>query len=203
MPPLTLEEAVARALGARRDYQSALTSVSAAELTRKAAQAERLPSLQFNGNYGIIGPTFADSHGTYTAAVSLNIPIFQGERVRGKILESDALLEQRRAQLEDLKGRIAFEVRTAFLDLNAAGEQVQVARSNVDLAQQQLTQARDRFTAGVTNNLEVIQAQEAVATANENYISSLYSYNSAKAALGRAVGGSEKTIPFFLQGVMP
>ena len=203
LPPLTLEEAMSRALGARRDYQSALASVSAAELTRKAAQAERLPSLQFDGNYGIIGPTLTNSHGTYTAAVSLNIPIFQGERVHGRILESDALLEQRRAQLADLKGRIAFEVRTAFLDLNAAGEQVQVARGNVDLAQQQLTQARDRFTAGVTNNLEVIQAQEAVATANENYISSLYSYNSAKAALGRAVGGSEKTIPSFLQGVMP
>lgn len=203
MPSLTREDALSRALGTRRDYQSALASVRAAELTRKAAEAERLPSLQFDGNYGTIGPSLANSHGTYTAAVSLNIPIFQGGRVRGEVLGSDALLEQRRAQLADLRGRIAFEVRTAFLDLNAAGEQVQVARSNVDLAQQQLTQARDRFAAGVTNNLEVIQAQEAVATANENYISSLYSYNAAKAALGRAVGGSEKTIPSFLQGVMP
>jgi outer membrane protein TolC len=135
--------------------------------------------------------------------VSLNIPIFQGGRVRGEVLETDALLAQRRAQLADLRGRIGFEVRTAFLDLNAANEQVQVARSAVDLAQQQLTQARDRFAAGVTNNLEVVQAQEAVATANENYISSLYSFNAAKAALGRAVGGAEKTIPAFLQGVKP
>jgi outer membrane protein TolC len=144
-----------------------------------------------------------NSHGTYTAAVSLNIPVFQGGRVRGDVLEADALLEQRRAQLADMRGRIAYEVRTAFLDLGAANEQVQVARSAVDLAQQQLTQARDRFAAGVTNNLEVIQAQEAVAMANENYISSLYAFNAAKAALGRAVGGAEKTIPSFLQGVMP
>jgi outer membrane protein TolC len=126
--------------------------------------------------------------------------VFQGGRVRGEVLEADAALEQQRAQLEDLRGRIAFEVRTAFLDMTAASDQVAVARSTVDLAQQQLTQARDRFAAGVTNNLEVIQAQEAVATANENYISSLYAYNAAKASLARAVGGAEKLIPAYLQG---
>ena len=203
VPPLTLDEAVSQALGARRDYQSGLAAVRSAELTRKAAQADRLPSLQFNGDYGTIGPNLANSHGTYTAALGLNIPVFQGGRVRGEVLEADALLEQRRAQLADLRGRISYEVRTAFLDLGAANEQVQVARGAVDLAQQQLTQARDRFAAGVTNNLEVIQAQEAVATANENYISSLYAFNAAKASLGRAVGGAEKTIPAFLQGVRP
>jgi outer membrane protein TolC len=203
MPPLTLEEALSRALGARRDYQSMLASARGAELARKAADAERLPSLDFSGDYGVIGPSLANSHGTYTATVSLNIPIFQGGRVRGEVLEADAAVEQRRAQLADLRGRIAFEVRTAFLDLNATSEQVQVSRSAVGLAQQQLTQARDRFVSGVTNNLEVTQAQEAVATANENYISSLYAYNAAKAALGRAIGGAEKTIPSFLQGVMP
>ena len=204
MPPsLTLEEARARAMGSRRDYQSALARMHAAELARKAAQAGRLPSLDFSGDYGTIGPSLANSHGTYTAAIGLNIPIFQGGRVRGEVLEADALLEQRRAQLADLRGQIAFEVRTAFLDLNAAGDQVQVARGAVDLAQQQLTQAQDRFAAGVTNNLETIQAQEAVATAAENYISSLYAYNAAKAALGRSMGGAEKTIPSLLEGVMP
>jgi outer membrane protein TolC len=118
------------------------------------------------------------------------------------MVEADAVVEQRRAQLADLRGRIAAEIRTAFLDLNATGEQVQVARSSVDLAQQQLTQAQDRFASGVANNLEVTQAQEAVATANENYISSLYAYNTAKATLGRAMGGAEETIPSLLQGVM-
>jgi outer membrane protein TolC len=118
-------------------------------------------------------------------------------------MESDAVVDQRRAQLADLRGRIAAEIRVAFLDLGAAGEQVEVARSSVNLAQQQLTQAQDRFASGVANNLEVTQAQEAVATADENYISSLYAYNAAKAMLGRAIGSAEKTIPSLLQGVMP
>jgi outer membrane protein TolC len=107
MPPLTLEEAVSRALCARRDYQSMLASLRGAELGRKAADAERLPSLDFRGDYGAIGSSLANSHGTYTATVSLNIPIFQGGRVRGEVLEADALVEQRRAQLADLRGRIA------------------------------------------------------------------------------------------------
>ena len=203
MPALTLEEAVARALGERRDYQSMAASLRSSEFTRKATGAERLPSLDFNGDYGVVGSSLANSHGTYTASVGLNIPIFQGGRVRGEIVEADAVVEQRRAQLADLRGRIAAEIRTAFLDLSATGEQVRVARSSVDLAQQQLTQAQDRFASGVAGNLEVTQAQEAVATANENYISSLYAYNAAKATLGRAIGGAEKTIPSLLQGVMP
>ncbi len=203
IPPLTPEEAISRALSGRRDYQSALAGLRAAELIRKAAAADRLPSLEFHGDYGTIGQNLGSSHGTYTAAVSLDIPIFQGGRVRGEILEADAQLEQRRAQVADLRERIAHEVRVALLDLHAASEQVEVARGAVALAQQQLAQARDRFAAGVTNNLEVTQAQEAVATADENYITGLYSFNAAKAALGRAVGQAERTIPSLLQGVMP
>jgi outer membrane protein TolC len=203
MPLLTLEEAVGRALAGRRDYQSLAASLRSAELTRKATAAQRLPSLDFTGDYGVVGPTLANSHGTYTATVGLNLPIFQGGRVRGEIAEADALVEQRRAQLADLRGRIAADIRTTFLDLNATREQVQVARQSVELSQQQLKQAQDRFASGVANNLEVTQAQEAVATANENYISSLYAYNAAKATLGRAVGDAEKTIPALFQGVMP
>jgi outer membrane protein TolC len=199
-PPLSVDEAIARAYSSRMDYQSAAARLRAAELGRNAAEAGRLPSVAFNGNYGTIGPSLANSHGTFTAAVSLNIPVFQGGRVRGEVLQADAALEQRRAQLEDLRGLIAFEVRTAFLDMTSASDQVGVARSAVDLSHQQLTQAQDRFAAGVTNNLEAIQAQEAVATANENYISSLFAYNAAKASLARAVGGAEKLIPAFLQG---
>jgi outer membrane protein TolC len=203
MPSLKLEDAVDRALGSRRDYQSMAASLRSSELSRNATSAERLPSLDFNGDYGVVGSSLVNSHGTYTATVGLNIPIFQRGRVRGEIMESDAVVDQRRAELADLRGRIAAEIRIAFLDLGATGEQIQVARSSVDLAQQQLTQAQDRFASGVANNLEVTQAQEAVATADENYISSLYAYNAAKATLGRAIGGAEKTIPSLLQGVMP
>jgi outer membrane protein TolC len=200
-PTLTVDAAMARAYSSRMDYQSAAARLRVAELRRQAAEAGRLPSLAFDGNYGTIGPSLANSHGTFAAAVSLNIPVFQGGRVRGEVLQADAALEQQRARLEDLRGGIAFEVRTAFLDMTAAGDQVGVAGSAVDLAHQQLTQAQDRFAAGVTSNLEVVQAQEAVATANENYISSLYAHNAAKASLARAIGGAEQLIPAFLQGV--
>jgi outer membrane protein TolC len=202
-PALKLEEAMDRAYSSRMDYQSVAARVHSAELARKAAEADRLPSANFDANYGVNGPSLPHSHGTYTAGVSLDIPIFQGGRVRGEVLEADAQLGQRKAELADLRGRIAFEIRAAYLDLASAGDQVQVATSTVALAERQLTQARDRFAAGVTGNLEVVQAQEAVATSNENYISSLYTYNTAKATLARAMGNAEKTIPSLLQGVMP
>ena len=102
--------------------------------------------------------------------------------------------------MDNLRGQIDVEVRTALLDLNAANDQVQVARSSVDLAQQALTQAQDRFTAGVADNLEVIQAQEALVTANENYISSLYAHNLSKVEYARAVGFAEQGVKQYLRG---
>jgi outer membrane protein TolC len=113
-------------------------------------------------------------------------------------MRTDALLEQRRAESGDLRGRVDYEVRSAFLDLGAAREQVAVAQSSVNLANQELQQARDRFQAGVANSVEVVQAQQAVAAADDNYISSLYSYNFAKASLARALGVSEKRSIEFL-----
>lgn len=200
MPDLKLEDAIARAYSSRMDYQSAEARVKAAEIARKAAGAERLPTADFSGNYGDIGPAPDNSHGTYTAVVGVSVNVFDGGRIRNEVLQADAELERRKAVLADLHGKIAFEIRTAYLDLTAAGQQTQVARSTVSLAQQQLTQSQDRFAAGVTDNLEVVQAQEAVATANENYISSLYVYNAAKATLARSIGNAEKTIPSILQG---
>ena len=200
VPPLTVDDAIGRAYTSRSDYQSAATRVQAAELARKAADADRLPTADFNGNYGAIGPALDNSHGTYAASVSLNVPVFQGNRVKNEVLQADAELERRKAELADMRGRIAYEIRAAYLDLASAGEQTKVASSTVTLAQRQLTQSQDRFAAGVTDNLEVVQAQEAVATANENYISSLYVYNAAKATLGRSIGNAEKTIPSILQG---
>lgn len=196
--PMTLEEALERAYRSRSDYQSLQALVRAADANKRAASAERFPSLSFDGNYGDIGPRIGDSHGSFTVAASLRIPIFQGGKVSADVLQADAELQQSRAELEDLRSRIDYDVRTAFLDLRAAGEQVKVARSSVTLANQQLEQARDRFGAGVANNIEVVQAQQAVATADENYISSLYAYNVAKAYLARALGATEKTSKEFL-----
>ncbi|HEX8926368.1 MAG TPA: TolC family protein, partial [Terriglobales bacterium] len=137
-------------------------------------------------------------HGTFTATAALNFPIFQGGKVRGDILQADAALAQRRAQTADLRGRIEYEVRSAFLDLNAASAQVQVAQSSVGLAEQQVAQSRDRFAAGVADNVEVIQAQEALATTNENFIASVFQHNLAKLSLARALGIAEEATKEFL-----
>ena len=115
-------------------------------------------------------------------------------------MQAEATLRQNRAQAEDLRGRIDDDVRTALLDLTAAADQVEVARSSVGLAQETLTQAQDRFSAGVTDNLEVIQAQEALANANENYISSLYAHNLAKVSFARAIGFAEEGVKQYLKG---
>ncbi len=131
-------------------------------------------------------------------AGTLAIPVFEGGRISAGVLQADALLAQRRAEADDLRAAIYYQVRTAFLDLSAAAEQVAVAKSSVQLAATQLTQSQDRFSAGVTNNIEVVQAQEAVATADENYIAGLYQYDYAKASLARALGGAEKLTKEFL-----
>jgi outer membrane protein TolC len=195
---VTYEQALEQAYASRADYQNAQALVRAAEYARSAAAAGRLPSVSFDANYGAIGPRPYDAHGTFTAAGSVRMPLFEGGRIRSEVLQADALLEQRKSESEELRGRIDYEVRTAFLDLKAAGDQVQVARSAADLANQQMSQSRDRFAAGVTNSVEVVQSQGAVATASENYISSLFAYNLAKATLARSVGAAERRMKEFL-----
>ena len=136
----------------------------------------------------------------FVAGATLSIPIFAGGRTHADVLQAEATLRQSRQQLDSLRAQIDYDVRTALLDLAAAADQVQVARSALDLANQTLVQARDRFTAGVADNLEVIEAQEAVASANENYIGSLYSHNVAKVLLARAIGFAEQGVKQYLEG---
>lgn len=197
---LTHEQALDRAMKNRADLQAAQAQVRAAELAVKAAQAERYPTLGVSTDYGVIGLNPAQSHGTFTFVGSLNFPIYQGTRVKGDILQADAALTQRKSELEDLRGRVDYEVRNAFLDLESAADQVSLAKSNVDLAAEALTQARDRFAAGVADTVEVTQAQESVATANNDYISAVYAHNLAKVALSRAIGEAEQNIRQFLKG---
>ena len=197
---VTLEQALQEAYANRPDYLSAQLSVQAAEFSRKAAAAENYPSISSQVDYGDIGPNFANSHGTVTAAASVNIPIFQGTRVRGDVLEADATLQQRRAEMDDLRGRIDQDVRSALLDLASAAELVNVAAHNKDLARETLSEAQDRFGAGVTDNIEVVQAQESVSAADQAYISSLYTYNIAKVQLARAAGIAEQAVKVYLGG---
>lgn len=197
---LPLETYLQRAYASRGDYQAATAQVRAAELTRKAAAAGRYPTIDVDANLGDIGVTPSQSNGTWQVNGGLNIPIFAGNRVHGDVLQADAQLKQARSQLGDLRGRIDYEVRTALLDLNASAEQVEVARSSVDLAEQALVQSQDRFTAGVADNLEVVQAQEAVASAHESYIQSLYAHNLSKVELAHAIGDAEAGVKRFLKG---
>jgi outer membrane protein TolC len=197
---LTPQTAMDRAMATRADLQAAQAQVRAAELTRRAAQAERYPSVGISTDYGVIGLNPAQSHGTFTFVGSLNFPIYQGTRVKGDILEADAALQQRKAELEDLRGRVDYDVRNAYIDLQSAADQVNVAKSNVDLAQDALGQARDRFLAGVADTVEVTQAQESVATANNDHINAVYAHNLAKVTLARAIGQAEQGIQQFLKG---
>ena len=191
---ITLGQALERAATTRPDYLSAKAKVRAAELARQSAAAGNYPSLSTDANYGDIGsPNFGTSHGTFSVAVRLNVPIFQGTRVRADTLEADAVLRQRQAELADLDGQIDEQVRAAFLNLRSSSDLVTVAQSNIDLASQTLVQAQDRFAAGVASNLDVVQAQESVASANQSYIAGLYSYNLAKISLAQAIGVAEES----------
>ncbi len=200
IPPVTLEQALARAYKNRADYKAAQSQVRAAEYSRKAAVSERLPSIQISGDYGVLGNTIGSSHGTFSASGGLVIPIFQGGKVKGEIQQADALLSQRNAVADDTRNRVEYDVRTSLLDLNSAAQQVAVAQSSVGLAQEQVRQSQDRFRAGVTNNVEVIQAQEALATTNDNFINSLLAHNLAKLSLARALGVAEQATKEFLGG---
>jgi outer membrane protein TolC len=200
LTPLSLEVYLQRAYSSRSDYQAAQGQVRAAELSHRAAAAGRYPTLGVDANYGDIGVTPAHSNGTWQVNGGLNIPIFTGGKVHSDVLEADSQLKQARSQLGDLRGRIDYEVRSALLDMNSAAEQVEVTRSSVELAEEALTQSRDRFTAGVTDNLEVVQAQEAVASAHESYIQSLYAHNLSKVELARAIGDAEQGVKRYLKG---
>lgn len=197
---MTLDEALSRAFASRPDFLSATAQVRAAELEKKAVSAERYPSLSVEADYGDIGVNPAASHGTVNAAAVLKIPIFQGGKIHGEALEAGAVLEEARQRLENLRGQIDQDVRDAFLDLKSTADRVSVAKSSVQLATQTLQEARDRFASGVTDNIEVVQAQESLASANESYIASLYSYNLAKISLAKSMGIAESSFKDYLKG---
>ena len=196
---MTLEQALQRAYVSRSDYQAAVADARAAEYGRKAAAAGYLPSLSFGANYGVAGGHPSNATQVFDVRGSLTIPIFLGGSVHGDVLQAEARLTQARDRQENLRAQIDADVRTAFLNLQSSAEQVEVARSNIDLADQTLAQSRDRFSAGVTDSVEVVQSQELVASANEQYISSLYNFNFAKIALARALGMGEEGVKTFFK----
>jgi outer membrane protein TolC len=195
-----VDSSLQRAYSLRSDYKAAQERLFAAQLEHRAAIAGYFPTLGVAADYGEIGKTPGSVLPTFHVAGTLNIPVFQGGRVHSDVLKADASLRQAQAQLADLRGQIDQDVRTALLDLQSSAEQVEVAQSSVNLADEALTQSRDRFFAGVTDNLEVVQAQEATANAHEELISSLYLHNLAKVSFARAIGRAEEGVLEYLRG---
>lgn len=195
MEAVSLKDALDKAYSNRPDFQAAKARVIAAQFSVRAAKAERYPTLTASGYYGDEGLRLSsDSHGVFNASGSLNFNVFDGGRIKSDIAENNAELTNRRNELENLRGQVDFDVRSALLDLKAASDQVDVAKSNVQLAAESLQQSRDRFTAGVTNTVEIVQAQQAVAVADEDLISAQFQYNVAKVSLARAVGLAENAV---------
>ena len=198
--PPTVEEALKLAYQTRADFRSALNSAKSAEQALSAAKGERYPVVAVNGDYGDQGSTFGQSHGIFSFQAGINVPIFTGGRIKGDITQAEAALRQRKAEAENIRGQIDYDVRTAFLNLNAAKEQVDVAHQNVDLANDNVARSKERFVAGVTDSVEIVQSEQSLASANDQYITSLYGHNLAKLALARALGVARTNFSQYLGG---
>lgn len=196
-PPLSLDDAIRQAIARRADLKAAEAQVRAAERALAAARAERLPSASASADYGEIGIP-SGLRPTYTVSVTLSVPIWNGGRTGADIRQAESALAQRRAELEDARSQIESEVRNAYLDVRAAASQVDVARQNIALMEETLRQTRQRFEAGASENVEVVQSQESVAGANLDYIDSVFAHNLAKLSLARALGGAADKLSQFL-----
>jgi len=180
-------------LSARQEWKSIEAQEKSAKLEKQASQYQRLPSLRFDGNWAYYGSTSNSGIPTYQYQVSANMPLFTGGRIRAEIVKADLELQKIDQQKADLRNQIALDVKTSLLNLQSARSEVQVANLGVQLAKEEVAQARDRFKAGVANNIEVISAQDSLSRANDNQIAALYRFNQARADFARAVGQMEKT----------
>ena len=197
-PPLDLERALKLALEQRADLKAAEAQVRAAERSLAAARAERLPALSVSADYGAIGVNPAQSHGTFGVVGTVRIPIWLGGRTEGSIEQAEAALAQRKAELSDTRGRIESDVRNAYLDLQAAASQVDVAEKNVEVSEETLALTRQKLDAGISDNVSVVQSQDALASAHLDRINAIFAHDVAKLALARAVGNTAEDWPRFL-----
>jgi outer membrane protein TolC len=204
-PPAVPEAAgaVQQAFQKRWDLQAAESQVRAAEIIVSAAHAERLPSASLTADYGLLGASAVSNHGVYSVVGAINIPVYQGGRVKADIEQAEATLHQRQAELADQRGRVEQEVRTALIELETSIGEVRLAESNRGFANETLREARDRFNAGVTTTVEVVQAQEQVASAESDYFNALFAFDLARISLSRAMGQAEIDLPSLLTGGRP
>jgi outer membrane protein TolC len=192
--------AVQQALAHRHDLQALDQQVEGARASRAGATAERYPTVSFSGDYGVIGPTLGHSHGTFDAVGTASVPLFEEAKLRGDAQQAQSQLEQQQAQLSDLRGQISADVRNSILDIQAAAKQVAVSHSNVELATEALSEAQQRYAAGVADNLAVSQAQASMAQADDQYVTSLYQHNVAKLSLARAMGIAQTNYKDYVGG---
>ena len=192
-PQPEVESSIEQALSGREEWKAILAREKSANLEKQSAQYQRLPSLRFDGNWAYLGTTINNGIPTYQYQASVNVPIFTSGRIKAEVVKSDLELQKLEQQKADLRNQIALDVKTALLNLQSARNEVQVANLGVQLAKDEVDQARDRFKAGVANNIEVISAQDSLSRANDNQIAALYRFNQARADYARAVGQMEKT----------
>ena len=192
-PQPDVEASIDDALSARQEWKAIVAEEKSAKLEKQSSQYQRLPSLRFDGNWAYLGTSSTNGIPTYQYQASVNMPLFTGGRIHAEIVKADLELQKIDQQKADLRNQIALDVKTALLNLQSARNEVQVANLGVQLAKEEVDQARDRFKAGVANNIEVISAQDSLSRANDNQIAALYRFNQARADFARAVGQMEKT----------
>jgi outer membrane protein len=191
-PQPEVEPSIELALAERQEWRALESQIRAAEYQKKASQDSRLPSLRFDGSFAYVGTSSNTTLPTYTYQASANMPLFTGGRIHAEIVRADLEVKKLDQQKDDLRNQIALDVKTALLNLQSARNEVQVANLGVQLSKEEVDQARDRFKAGVANNIEVIQAQDSLSRANDNQIAALYRFNQARADLARSMGQMEK-----------
>jgi outer membrane protein TolC len=188
---IDLNAAIQQAHANRKDLAAMIEQTKASEEQRKAATADRYPTLKFDGDYGDIGPTLGHSHGTGDATGTFSVPLFKEYGLRGEAEVAQSQLDTQKAELSDLNAQVDADIRDALLDIQSAQQEVEVAKSSVALADEALSEAQQRYKAGVDDNLAVSQAQQSVAQADNQYVSSLYRHNVAKLSLARALGAGQ------------
>ena len=191
-PQPEVEPSIEAALADRQEWRALNSQIKAAENEKKAARDSRLPSVKFDGTFAYVGTSGNTTLPTYTYEGSVNLPLFTGGRIRAEVVRADLEIRKLDEQRADLRNQIALDVKTALLNLDSARNEVQVANLGVQLSKEEVDQARDRFKAGVANNIEVIQAQDSLSRANDNQIAALYRFNQARADYARSIGQMEK-----------
>jgi outer membrane protein len=192
-PQPDVDASITEALAARQEWKAIEAQEKSLGYEKQSAQYSRLPSLRFDGDWNYLGTSINNGIPTYLYQASVNIPLFTGGRIKAQVAKADIELRKIEQQKADLHNQIALDVKTALLNLASARSEVQVADLGVDLAKEEVSQSRDRFRAGVANNIEVISAQDSLSRANDNQIAALYRFNQARADFARSVGQMEKT----------